>query len=62
MEELKTLWRQLSRTEKAEMANHLETSPAYLSQLAYGHRSPGRHFKRALEAEMAALKKYRKAV
>ena len=52
MEQLKTLWRQLNHAEKQELADALNTSIAYLSQLAYGYRKPGKHLRRFIELEI----------
>jgi hypothetical protein len=48
MEELAQTWRALPPEQKVEMARALDTSVAYLSQLAHGHRRPGKAMRRIL--------------
>ena len=48
MTELLEIWRLLDADEKQAMADRLETHKDYLSQIAHGHRNPGKHFKIAL--------------
>ncbi len=40
----KKFYSNLSKSEKKSLADDLKTSPAYLSQIANGHRNPGRKF------------------
>ena len=40
----KTYYRNLTASEKSALASRLDTSLAYLSQLAYGHRKAGAKF------------------
>jgi hypothetical protein len=55
MNELKTVWQTLNAEEKIAMAERLDTHKDYLSQIAYGHRSPGKHFKIALLKDLRDL-------
>lgn len=40
--DFKTFWASLTADEKRELAKKADTSVAYLSQIATGHRGPGR--------------------
>ena len=51
MENLKPIWKSLSKEGKQSMAISLDTSVAYLSQIANGAK-PGKHFKKLLEVEI----------
>ena len=57
MNELLQIWQGLTPSAKQQLANQLDTSTAYLSQLAHGHRNPGKHFERSLALELTKLKK-----
>lgn len=51
MDKFNDLWRSKSHEEKVELADKLDTSYVYLSQIANGHRKPGKHFRRELMRE-----------
>lgn len=44
----KNIWVSLDSEEKQSLADELETTVPYLSQLAHGHRQPGRHMGNAI--------------
>ena len=52
MKTFNDIWTALNACEKDEMAELLETSQPYLSQLAHGHREPSRHFAKIMEVEI----------
>lgn len=52
MDKFKTVWVGLDPNEKRELARQMETSVAYLSQIAHGHARAGKHFTRILVAEI----------
>lgn len=54
------IWRALNPAEKMELAERMQTSTAYLSQIANGHRNAGVHFKMALDGECEKLSKQAK--
>ena len=47
--DLKTYYTKLNKSEREALAENINTSPAYLSQLAYGHRKVGIGFFRLIE-------------
>lgn len=55
MENFIEIWQSLTADEKQAMAERLVTHKDYLSQIAHGHRSPGKHFKIALERDLKML-------
>lgn len=55
MDTFKPIWTSLKSKKKQELADRLETTKSYLSQIACGARSPGKHFKRSLESEIKIL-------
>ena len=48
MDKLYKTWRLLDAKGKQSMADRLFTHKDYLSQLAHGHRNPGKHFEIAI--------------
>jgi len=56
MKRMFRLWRDMPNEERDKMADALETSPAYLSQIAYGHRNPGNSLRRLLLEYIEGLK------
>jgi transcriptional regulator with XRE-family HTH domain len=48
----KRLWTNLDKDEKEQLANRMETSVNYLSQVAHGHKTPGRQFIALLEVRL----------
>lgn len=48
----KDYWTNLRKEEKEALANSMETSVNYLSQVAHGHKSPGRQFLALLELRL----------
>ena len=58
MNNFKQLWKALNANGKKAMAKRLLTSPAYLRQVAYGHRSAGKHMQIALDQDIEDQFKY----
>ena len=56
MDNFVEIWRSLDADEKQAMADRLVTHKDYLSQIAHGHRSPGKHFKIALIRDLQELR------
>lgn len=52
MSTFKEIWIDLAKEQKDMMAKALETSTPYLSQLAHGHRTPSKHFAKAIGMEV----------
>lgn len=48
----KDYWTNLRKEEKEALANSMETSVNYLSQVAHGHKKPGRQFLALLELRL----------
>lgn len=48
MNTFKAYWVALSAPEKNDLANRLETSVNYLTQVAHGHRKTGKHLMRLM--------------
>ncbi len=48
MKTFKDLWQSKSHLEKLQLAEDLDTSMAYLSQIANGHRKAGKHFRKVI--------------
>lgn len=55
-DEFRQFWVSLDADGKRELTAALETNKDYLSQIAHGHRSPGKHFRRSLVTEMRRMK------
>lgn len=48
MTEFKQLWADMTPAEKTKLACQLESSNAYLSQVANGHRNPGKSMRKLI--------------
>lgn len=48
----KRYWSNLHKDEKEQLANRMETSVNYLSQVAHGHKKPGKQFIALLEVRL----------
>ncbi len=55
MKKFINVWRLLDSAGKQTLADKLMTQKIYLTQIAHGHRNPGKHFKVALEREIEKL-------
>ena len=58
MNNFKQVWTDLDAAGKRAMARRLLTSYVYLSQLANGYRTAGKHFKIALDRDIEDQLKY----
>ena len=58
MNNFKQVWTNLDANGKRAMARRLLTSYAYLSQLANGHRTAGKHLKIAMDRDIEDQLKY----
>lgn len=52
MKTFTSVWESMDAENKRALAESLETSVPYLSQLAHGYRSPGKHLAKAIEIEV----------